>query len=373
MKSSKLLFSEPFIDWLTLRVKLPPQTHQAAADYANTRPQIQKWTPETGEVEWSVYARETIRSDSHQVVARVTPTEVEIHGSPSRAFGLPNNVFGLSSLNEAAEAMISFARSMLPFPLPFFSNDVWHVSRMDLTENYYVGRVSDVALLLDVLAQRRTVNNIASEEEDTAALVSKSSTTYKTKTVYWGKRSRNTKVKMYAKGPHLWYQISKAQAILDHLECFDAMDHLLRFEVTLASKWCHENKPIRGESFQDFYDRAVKAYYKQRNLIMTSVTVGSEEVEKKLRELFSSRRQKRSLLQSVFSFYALLQVGGYDKAKSIYSKDTFRNYSEILISIGVNPQDVKRIHLPKRQVLFQQVSNWDMLKEAHETNPERDL
>lgn len=57
-----------------------------------------------GEKVWEISARTSIRSDSHQVIARLG-SNLEIMGSPARVMHT-DNVFGSSDINVCFNAMI---------------------------------------------------------------------------------------------------------------------------------------------------------------------------------------------------------------------------------------------------------------------------
>ena len=216
------------IDWLTLNCLYEGNGSaggafvdiEAVHCYRNSRPFIQKVDPVAGVVEWSQVCRDSVRSDSHQVVIYVGGDRVQISGSPARSMGYADNVFGSMDIVECAEAHLAVARQYLPFELPALCH--WFPSRIDITENYDLGSHGAVMQALGYLRQidggRLKVNSKYAE------------------TVYWNEGSALNSNKAYSKGSHLLYQLAKGQVDIDQDKLDFAM-RLLRLENKRGNEW----------------------------------------------------------------------------------------------------------------------------------------
>lgn len=168
-----------------------------------------------GELEWRVWARESIRSDSHQLTLHVGE-RLELYGSPARSAGLPHNVFGSGDLAECARSHLDLASSVLGCSLPSVG---WHVSRVDVTSNYDLGSAAGVRQALAVLRHASGGRYILRDAAES---------------VYWGKRGAGGRSgKAYAKGPHMAREVSAGRAVLSFDE-LGLCDRLLRLELTLG-------------------------------------------------------------------------------------------------------------------------------------------
>lgn len=219
------------IDWLTL--KLPLQ--YLAPD------QLQEFRSRSGRVLcidgdgvklWEKVSRETIRSDSHQLVVDLGTDSFMLHGSPARVIHT-HNVFGESDPVKCAIIMIEFAIKNLGINLP---NDLklWRCTRMDVTQNYDLGSGAEVRAALSYLRQAeggRYQVRTASE------------------TVYWSSNSHLRSGKAYHKGPHVKYQIKREQAQLTSEE-IELTDNLLRLELCLKSQYWRERASKHWYEYQ---------------------------------------------------------------------------------------------------------------------------
>lgn len=213
------------IDWLTLRYEWGDRVFDLAPRLRAVfweRPLVVCMRQGTGEVLWSTNGRESIRSDTHQVVVEVTATSVTVQGSPARALGLRHNVFGPDSLHVCARAMLDHVRrdlAMFGIATPCYR--AWKITRVDVTHNFVFARPNEVRQALAYLRQYDAGRyKVGSKSE----------------TVYWSQSSRIKSGKAYHKGPHLRYQMGKGQATVTEQE-IRLGDHLLRLELALRAEW----------------------------------------------------------------------------------------------------------------------------------------
>ena len=185
------------IDWITMNLDLPEHLWARAQLHVDRNSQIQKICPATGEIEWSVPCRESIRSDTHQITVKVSPSRINFSGSPARSMGLRHNVWGSGNLIECGRAHLRVADEALP-EIPLAGLGAWEISRVDVTHNYVLGAAAEVRQALAYL-----------REYDGGRY---KCDTRRGETVYWSPGSAMRGAKAYHKGPHLRCQVGKGQA-----------------------------------------------------------------------------------------------------------------------------------------------------------------
>ncbi|MDR3426917.1 phage/plasmid replication protein, II/X family [Silvimonas sp.] len=220
------------IDWLTLKL---PREHVPQAVYdraANLNDRVICISPD-GELRWQKVGRESIRSDSHQLVVDPTPHFLTLSGSPARVVN-GNNVFGKFDIRECAADMIRFASKHLECILPLDGSylfrpgiELWNCTRADITANYDLDSLSEVKQALLYLGKaeggRYKVRNTA-------------------ETQYFNHGSALLSGKAYAKGPHLAYQVKKFQAEATP-EQMELANRILRLELKIGHQWWRERSP----------------------------------------------------------------------------------------------------------------------------------
>lgn len=188
---------------------------------------IQEIDQRTGEIIWSMPARANQRSDNHKVTVTLTPSSLTVEGSPCRAFGQNNNVFGEKVPESLRACGKQFARLgrlfMLEGPgvaLPSMTRA--RMLRVDITQNFALGSGDEVRQALAYLRQteggRFKIDARRGE------------------TVYWQMGSTIRSGKAYAKGPHLVRQVKRREAEASDAE-LKLADRLLRLELTLNREW----------------------------------------------------------------------------------------------------------------------------------------
>ncbi|MFZ5565880.1 MAG: phage/plasmid replication protein, II/X family [Pseudomonadota bacterium] len=214
------------LDWLSLRLPIVRQD----GSFVIPREDIDRLTDQlgrlicisgTGELEWQAIKWESVRSDTHQLVVRVTD-HVCIQGSPARC-GQNDNVFGSFDVLDCFHRMVSFASHYLAVDLPRDPGH-WQCRRVDVTQNYDLKVPAIVRQALLYLKQSEGGHYQTSTSSET---------------IYWNQRSRLRSGKAYHKGPHLRKQVkaSQAQACSNRL---DLSDRLLRLELRLGGQFWRE-------------------------------------------------------------------------------------------------------------------------------------
>lgn len=337
------------IDWLTLSLDIPEYLWDRANRYIANNWAVQKINQATGEVAWSAPCRESIRSDSHQIVVQVTGSRITISGSPARSMGQTNNVFGSSDLIECAKAHVRVARQHLPFPIP--SAKVWRVQRVDVTHNYDFGSPAEVRQALGYLRQydggRYRLD------------------TRRGDTVYWSPTSSLRKGKAYHKGPHLRHQIQKDQAKATDQEIALA-DRLLRLELTLGAEWWGRLRREGKRPWDVDLEQAYKDYWE--GLIGKVEVVDMNELELiKQVKLKKGQITEGQALQAYRTWCLVKSIGHRETSESM-ARATWYLHKKILFAAGLSWGDLAAGQIiPFRRrslVIGQPVQSWDELRRA---------
>lgn len=333
------------LDWLTLRLArehVPPSTLTSITDKMG---KVTK-TTNTGEILWSIPARENISSNSHQVTVHVTARHLELTGSPARVLS-ENNVFGSGDIVVCFAAMVRHVESQCG-KLPL-NPALWEVSRVDITHNY----------ALRTAAQVRQALNFLRHAEGGRLQVRTMS-----ETVYWSPKSRMTSAKAYHKGPHLRYQFSKNQADAEPWQ-MDAADRLLRLELSKKAEfWTRQVKPWFEWSEADLEQEHEKFF---------SQVIGTVEVPKMDELMIACERVAKTKGQGRAAYRTLLSVRqlGQEMTKELMPRRTWLHHRKILFAAGLTFADLHGsetgnvVPLIREPIYLRQpVRSWDELREA---------
>ncbi|UZR29438.1 phage/plasmid replication protein, II/X family [Methylococcus mesophilus] len=346
------------IDWLSLHClydNFPDPL--PAVNYRNMLPQLMKWNPATGEVEWCKPTIESIRSDSHQVTVAVAGDRISIWGSPARSMGLRHNVFGSADIVECALAHIRVAREHLPFELPDIEH--WFPSRIDVTHNYDLGGPVEVRQALTYLRQadggRLKVNSKYAE------------------TVYWNENSTINARKAYAKGSHLEYQLSKGQIDISQEELQYA-HRLLRLENKRGNEWWRRFRQS-GRDWKTVTEQELNAIHRES---FESV-IGKDSIEvtemdsilERLKELKDEKTGKaisEARALGAYRTWGLIKMVGMEEAKASMSERTWRYHKAMLFAAGLSWSDFAAGNVvPFRRktiLLGEPVTSFEQLRKA---------
>jgi II/X family phage/plasmid replication protein len=329
-------------DWLTLKRDVKTEEYDRISEYLSTRPHIVKWTPATGEIEWSQPVRESIRSDSHQVTIHVTHNTITISGSPARSMGYDCNVFGSSDLQECINSHLTTANAVLPFKLG--RPEDFRITRLDITENYDMGGKAEVRQSLAYLRQfdggRYRVQS-------------------KSETVYWGSGSSLRSGKAYAKGDHLRYENRKGALHSD--QRIQLADRLLRLELKLGNKWFSRKRQEEVNILEYDYQAEFNDYFSK---LIGTLEVKEMNLKEKLVEVSPTEGQALAAYRT----WALIQSIGHMEARESMPKATWYRHAKMLRDAGIGWGDMaagKVLPFKTRQlVLDKPVTSWDELQKA---------
>lgn len=334
------------IDWLTLKVDamdLPVATVETLRSRSG---RVIRLSPE-GAIEWEIVARESIRSDSHQVMVAMGG-ELSISGSPARVMQA-SNVFGSGDPIECARAMLAFVRRTCQVQLPDFQS--WRVTRMDVTCNYDMGGLPQVREALMCLRHAEG----GRYQLRTAA-----------ESVYWSVRSQLRSGKAYAKGPHVQYQRKKGQCELSESEV-KAAERLLRLELSLKSQWWRERAEKKWwEYSEEELEQEHEKYFGP--LVGGTEVIEMGSVRQKVIEAALALGSTEGQARAAYLYWLTIQQVGFETARAETNKRTHYRHVKLLRAAGLSFSDfqARRVVALRRRplVLAQPVRSWHELRAA---------
>ncbi len=332
------------IDWLTLKVDAMALGQEQRDRLRSQTGRVVKISP-TGEVEWETAARESIRSDSHQVTVCMGG-ELTVSGSPARVLGT-SNVFGSGDIRECAAAMLRFVSVQVGVTLPHL--EAWRVTRADVTHNYDLGSLANVRQAL--LSLRHAEGG--RYQLRTAA-----------ESVYWSVRSQLRSGKAYAKGPHVEYQHKKGQVELSQDE-LQLAGRLLRLELSLRSQWWRERSNQQWHTYSEGQLDELHAEYFAPLVGKVEVSdmrsVCDQVIEAAKRLGYTEGKGK-----AAYAHWLAICDVGLEHVRDLTARATHYRHLKVLREAGLSFSDFQaRRVVPFRRsalVLAQPVRCWDELR-----------
>lgn len=339
------------IDWITARVDLELLSAEDRCKLRNLGDRIQCVNPLTGEIKWESAKWDSIRSDSHNLSYRCTSDALMMKGSPARAMGDGDAVFGSGA--SAALDLPGCVRSMrdmlcraVGVSLPEMPQ-AWKVSRIDVTANLDVGalpRVRDsLRTLRDVEGGRYRVSQKAGD------------------TVNWSPKSRLRKGKAYAKGPHLAHLMKQktyeGRKYTDEEMGFS--ERLLRLELTLGAQWLRERveKPwyriTAGEleeQWRDYFGR-----------MLGDIQANEMNIEERVNQVTQTQKQAKAALR----LWGLIKGSGWEHARNLTNRTSWYRNLKILREAGLSDADFsagKVVEFRRETIELKQVDSWEELR-----------
>lgn len=330
------------IDWLTLKLPLD-QVHPDALFTFKGRAGWILCIDGAGEKLWEKPMRESVRSDSHQLVVEVGSAELMLHGSPARVRAA-HNVFGSGDPRECAQDMIRFASLHTGIEL---TRDLtqWRCTRMDVTQNYDLGSAAEV---------RQALNYLRHTEGGRYQVRTSSESTY------WSSQSSLRSGKAYHKGPHLLYQSRKRLATVSEEEIILA-DRLLRLELSLKSQYWRERSGKKWYMLTESELNLIHAEY-------FSQFIGKIEVIQmdNMLERFEQVAKTKGRAIAAYRTWSLLRTIGMEETRASMPKRTWRDHHQIMVDAGLTYADLQaRNVVPfKRRaiILGEPVTSFDQMR-----------
>jgi II/X family phage/plasmid replication protein len=335
------------IDWLTLildPVDVPEALWLQIRDHFPNV--VQKICTMTGDVEWQIPARESIRSDTHQVTLKCGG-RFSIEGSPSRLFDL-NNVFGSSDIQECARRMITFAAKQLGVILPM-NLKKWRCTRIDYACNYLQGSKAEVNEILRTMALAEACRQGKAIYENG---------------VNFGEGSTLHMGVVYGKGHHLRQLVKKGRAVASP-DQLDKADRLIRLEYRMRKKWLDRRASMFGH-WSEISERQLVEYHADyfSKFISNYEVADMDHILESVRAVAPTQRQA----DAAYACYLNIRENGYVKAKAKYTKHTFLRHLRALKKAGLTEANFVQscvVPITRKSIeLGQPVSSWDELLKA---------
>lgn len=340
------------IDWISAWIDFESAPH-AHIELRSRIDRICRFSPSTGAVEWDVAAWDSVRSDSHQVMVRVGSDRLYIQGSPARCFGVGDAVMGDGPCSEldlrmSLRSMVEHVCKSLGVIIP---RDVhlWHVTRVDVTQNLLLDSLDDVRACLAVLRNCEGGRYRVSQQAGDS--------------VYWSHRSRVKSGKAYAKGPHLSYLMRRN----DYDGCrYDdisilAANRLLRLELKLGREFFRAHAPcVWYEMTPAMLRKEWKNYFEK---MLGEVTVMCDrDLIARCEEIASTPGRGRA----AYALWLLIESQGWERARSITPRSSFYRHLQVLRAAGLGDADISagKIVPFRRVITARACESWSELLAA---------
>lgn len=328
------------IDWLTLKIDGTLLDAATVSVLRGKSGRVLKISPD-GAIEWETWARESIRSDSHQVTVAMGG-ELSICGSPARVMEA-NNVFGSGCPKECAAAMLAFVRRTCGVALPDL--EAWRCTRMDVTCNYDLGSAAEV---------RQALMALRHAEGGRYQLRTSS------ESVYWSVRSQLRSGKAYHKGPHLEIQRRKGDAAATD-EQVEAAGRMLRLELSLKSQWWRERS---GKAWHEYTEGELELEHEGyfAPLIGGAEVTEMSDMQVRCERAAVDMGKSEGQGRAAYLYWLSIQNAGFETSRGLTSRATHYRNIKILREAGLSFSDFQArrvVALRKRPlVLAQPVRSW---------------
>jgi II/X family phage/plasmid replication protein len=346
----------------------------------------------SGELVWQSSAWDSVRSDTHGVVVKVSPTAVFVQGSPARAMGNGCNVFGAPGRDDVVScfrAMLAAAAAGTGLHLPADYRR-WKLTRADVTANLALGNLAEVRVALAYLRGLEGGRYRVSQQAGD--------------TVYWSHRSRLRSGKAYAKGPHLAYELKRA-AKLERVGVSASGDvlaneprvtlrstaergvydperialagRLLRLELTLGAQW------FRERATRQWYDMSAVEWSREWDSYFGRMFGDGIELQDSAMQHIDSferavetarRNGERSLAnitnaqaRAAFRTWQLIRAVGWQEARDSTTRPTWYRHCKVMKAAGVRDLDIAHgrvVPMRTRLLELRPVGSWSELRAA---------
>lgn len=323
-----------------------------------------------GGIEWDTCAWDSVKSDSHQLAFQVTGTHIRIQGSPARVLGDGDNVFSCGAsaaldLFGCAEHMVKFIVHHTGISLPTSSRSIlrWDVTRVDVTENLYLGKLPEVRQALKILRDCEGGRYRVSQQAGD--------------TVYWSNKSRLRSGKAYAKGAELIHKMQRnAKSKIPVASCQYDLEKLalasglLRLELTLGAQYWRERIACKWHDIKpDDLANEWHSYFSR--MIGGAEIMSEQDIYTRLLavvDIDDKGKPKEGQARSALSLWCLIKSEGWQKSREITSKPTWYRNLKHLRKAGLSDADIsvgKVVQFRAKILEARPVKNWDELREVH--------
>lgn len=320
-----------------------------------------------GGILWDTCAWDSVRSDSHQLAFQVTGTHIRIQGSPARILGDGDNVFSCGAaaaldLYGCADRMIKFITTNTGISFPV-SVKLWDVTRVDVTENLYLGTLPNVRQALTILRNCEGGRYRVSQQAGD--------------TVYWSHKSRLRSGKAYAKGAELIHKMEKLSkskieqpACQYDLEKLSLASGLLRLELKLGAQYWRERIACKWHDIKsDDLASEWRSYFSR--MIGGAEIMSEQDIYKRLLnvvDIDKNGNPKEGQAKAAFSLWCLIKSEGWQVSRDITSKPTWYRNLKHLKNAGLSDADISAgnvVQLRSKILEARPVTSWRELREVH--------
>lgn len=359
------------IDWLSIALPVSECLQDMVKQWQMHQDHIIKISAD-GEKEWEIAAWESVRSDSHQLAFQVTGSFIRIQGSPARIIADGDNVFSAGAaaaldLAGCLNVMVRFIAQHTGLDLPLHPSK-WKLSRVDVTENLFVGSLPVVRQALSILRDCEGGRYRVSQQAGDS--------------VYWSHRSRLRAGKAYAKGAELAHKMIKAgkQKILQPMRQYTIDEiamasGLLRLELKLGAQYWRERiaQPWH-KTTPDQLKHEWESYF-SRMIGGAEMTDDDDIYDRILNVVTLTKAPKKGMYwvgqpmqtqaKAAYSLWNLIKSEGWEKAKDRTTKTTWYRNLAFLRAAGLSDADISRGNIvPLRRKIMEAtpVTNWAELR-----------
>lgn len=355
------------IDWLSINLPVGTLDFDKLRAWQSTQDRIIRVGGD-GAIQWETSAWDSVRSDSHQLAFQVTGCNIRIQGSPARILCDGDNVFSCGAaaaldLVGCHARMVAFINQHTGLDLPK-APDLWHVTRVDVTENLFLGSLPEVRQALSILRDCEGGRYRVSQQAGDS--------------VYWSHRSRLRSGKAYAKGAELAHKMIQSgkqkvkQAMREYgIEEIAMASGLLRLELKLGAQYWRERIAQKWhETSPDHLKAEWQSYFSR--MIGGAEIMAEQDIYARLLavvDIDDKGKPKEGQAKAAYSLWCLIKSEGWQKSRDMTNKATWYRNLKHLRNAGLSDADISRgnvVPLRKKVLEAVPVTTWAELRNLYQ-------
>ncbi|QQZ30787.1 hypothetical protein HMY34_19635 [Thiothrix subterranea] len=355
------------IDWLSLKISLEYFDVEQVRHWQAQQDKIVKISRDGVHI-WETCAWDSVRSDSHQLAFQITANHIRIQGSPARIIGDGDNVFSAGAaaaldLVGCQSLMVRFIAQHTGVDLPV-NPKLWDVTRVDVTENLFLGSLAAVRQALSILRDCEGGRYRVSQQAGDS--------------VYWSHRSRLRSGKAYAKGAELIHKMKQASTqkltpLAREYSLYEIQmaSGLLRLELKLGAQYWRERSSQKWHLTQpDDLKHEWESYFSR--MIGGAEIMHDQDIYSRLLKVVDiddKGKPRESQAKAAFSLWCLIKSEGWEKSKAITTKTTWYRNIKHLRNAGLSDADISKGNIVQlRQKVLQAVpvTSWEQLHNVYQ-------
>jgi II/X family phage/plasmid replication protein len=339
------------IDWVSFKYPLIEFSRDQVEYLRTTSDHIIRYCPRTGDIKYETSAWESIKSDSHQVSFHVGSTHLKIQGSPGRAIGDGDAVFGSDpcstlSIFGCIMAMSKHVSKVLDILLP--KNPLlYEVTRVDVTSNLLLHSLTDVKSALTILRNCEGGRYRVSQQCGD--------------TVYWSHSSTLRSGKAYAKGPQL-NKLMKKKNYTGRgysIQEIELADRLLRLELKLGCEFFRRND--WRCMIPEYLNNQWESYFMR--MIGDSRLKTDDDVRIRIFETAKREGKTPGAARAAYLCWSAIKNEGWEQARELYNKRTWYRHKKLLSNTGLGDADISVGRVVGLKIVeAEHISSWEQLR-----------